>query len=56
MMLDLHGIFADNKVPKILNARHRGLCLALKRALSPPHQPLIGLKFHEDVGPIRIGC
>lgn len=56
MMLDLHRVFADNKVPEILNARHRSLGLALERALSPPDQALICLKFDENVGSIRIGC
>jgi hypothetical protein len=54
-MLDLHGIFADDKVAEILNAGHRGLGFALQCALSPADQSLIGLEFDENVGSIGIG-
>jgi hypothetical protein len=56
MMLDLHGVFADDKVAEIFDARHCSLSFALERAFSPSHESLICFELDKDVGPIRIGC
>src|ERR1700739_2722987 len=54
VMLDLHRIFADDKVSKVLDAGHSGLRFALESALSPANQALVGLELHENIRSIRI--
>src|SRR5277367_4839917 len=49
VVLDLHWIFAHDKVAKVLNAGHSGLRLALESALSPANQALVGLELHENI-------
>src|ERR1700733_7437078 len=48
-MLDLHGIFADDKVAKIEDAGHSGLGFALERPFAPADEALVGLELHENV-------
>src|ERR1700689_3883792 len=53
-MLHLHRVAPDQEVAEVLNAGHDGLGLALKRAFTPAHQPLVCFQFDEDVGPVRV--